>query len=185
MRLLVTGSSKLAGALLKHDWPRDWCIDSRRIEEILEEDFPINDYDVFLNCAHVGFKQCWLLEKFHEAWLNQSTKYIINFSSRAAKPNISKGIMYSTQKAALNHLADMLTYTTEKRYRMTVLNLGLLEREDLLAISTSYRAVCNLLELMMLDHEMGDPNEASEVTFQHKTNYRQAQEIKSEQQRQG
>ena len=40
MRLLVTGSSKLAGALLKFDWPRDWCIDSRRIEEILADDFP-------------------------------------------------------------------------------------------------------------------------------------------------
>lgn len=185
MRLLVTGSSKLAGALLKFEWPRDWCIDSRRIEEILEEDFSINDYDVFLNCAHVGFKQCWLLEKFHEAWLKDSSKYIINFSSRAAKPNISKGIMYSTQKAALNHLADLITYTTEKRYKMTVLNLGLLERPGLEDISTQYRAVCTLLEDLIWKHEIGFPNEHSEITFQHKINYKTAQELKSEQQRQG
>ena len=183
MRLLVTGSSKLAGALLKAEWPRDWCIDSARIEEILEDDFPIDDYDVFLNCAHVGFRQCWLLEKFHNAWLKDHTKYIINFSSRAAKPNISKGLMYSTQKAALNHMADLITYTTEKRYKMTVLNLGLLERPGLEDISTQYRAVCTLLEDLIWKHEIGFPNEHSEITFQHKINYRTAQELKSEQQR--
>ena len=182
MRLLITGSSKLAGALLKHEWPRDWCIDSARIEDILCGDIDVNEYDVFLNCAHVDFKQCWLLEYFHYAWLKDSSKYIINFSSRAAKANISKGIMYSTQKAALNHLSDLITYTTEKRYKMTVLNLGLLEQKRLEHISTPYKEVCKLLETLMENHEMGYPNEISEITFQHKTNYRKAQELKSEQQ---
>jgi len=190
MRLLITGSSKLAGYLhTKYFWPRDWCIDSARIEDILCGDVPINDYDVFLNCAHVDFKQCWLLEHFHYAWLKDSSKYIINFSSRAAKPNISKGLLYSTQKAALNHLSDLITYTTEREYRMTVLNLGLLwnpsEYDDyyIQDFATGYRQVGGLLGRLIEEHELGFANETSEITFQHKTNYREAQELKSEQQR--
>lgn len=178
MKLLITGSSKLAGALLEHKWPRHWYIDSARIEDILCGDINVNEYDVFLNCAHVDFKQCWLVEYFHYAWLKNRRKYIINFSSRAAKPNISKGLMYSTQKAALNHLCDLITYTTDKLYRMTVLNLGLLERPGFEGISISYKEICELLETLIQEHYSGSLNEVSEVTFQHIINYKTLQEKK-------
>ena len=182
MKVLITGSSKLAGALLNHDWPFNWVIDTARIENILHEEVDVSHYDVFLNCAHVGFKQCWLLDHFHNKWAHDCEKYIINFSSRAAKPNISRGLLYSAQKAALNHMADNLTYNSDKAYRMTTLNLGLLEFDE---YSTSYRKVCHLVEALMYKHWSGNTDVMTEVTYQDTTNYQRVQKLKAEEYKNG
>lgn len=177
MKLLITGTSNLSGALLRYYWDPHWTIESCRAEEILSGDINLDKYDVFLNCAHIGFKQCWLLEYVHNQWFDRDDKYIINFSSRAAKPNISKGYMYSTQKAALNHMADLLTYNSYKKYRMTTINLGLLEHSVL--NSVSYQEVCLYTRGLLYNFYYGNVSVATEVTYQSTANYKEVQDSKA------
>ena len=80
------------------------------------------------------------------AWKDEPTKKIINISSRAAQPNISKGYLYSAQKAALNHLANNLTYNSDKTCRITTMNLGLLEDQ---LPSISYKQVARWVNTIM------------------------------------
>ena len=104
MRIAVTGSTKLAGAIVQQ-----LSATSIRIEEDVDK----SEFDVFINCAHVGFEQTRLLQEWFNAWSDDNTKLIINISSRAGLPNLSKGYTYGAQKAALDHMTDNLTYNCD------------------------------------------------------------------------
>ena len=102
-------------------------------------------------------------------------KTIINISSRAAKPNISKGYLYAAQKAALNHLSDNLVYNNkDKRCKICTINLGLMEsKHDLPSLSYSHVAG----EVYRMIANTGDV-EYPEITIQHQENYVQVQNDK-------
>ena len=120
MRIAVTGSTKLAGTIIKR-----FNADSYRVEDNID----FSKYDVFINNAHVGFSQATLLQKWFDVCRYDKSKTIINISSRAALPNLSKGYSYGAQKAALDHLADNLTYNSDKLCKIITINLGMLEDE--------------------------------------------------------
>ena len=166
MRVLITGKTKLAGALIE----RMGDVQSCRVNDNINWD----KFDVFLNCAHVGFSQVELLFDAYENWKNDKEKLIINFSSRAYKPNISRGLMYSSQKAALNHLCDNIVYNTDCKCAVVVINLGLLESS---LPSTKYYEICELVEKIISDFK-SKKSLMTEVTFQHKHNYTEVQEMK-------
>lgn len=163
MRIAVTGSSKLAGAIVKQ-----FGADSYRVDYTIDKD----KYDVFINNAHVGFQQCFLLEEFAMAWWDDPTKLIINISSRAGLPNLSKGYMYAAQKAALDHLADNLTYNSDKKCRITTINLGMLEDE---LPSLSYKDVCKTIEDVL---QLSQHVEMPRIILQHSHNYQDIQQLK-------
>lgn len=165
MDIAITGSSKLAGAIVDR-----FDATSYRVDDKIDK----KKYDVFINNAHVGFQQCFLLEEFAMAWWDDPTKLIINISSRAGLPNLSKGYMYGAQKAALDHLADNLTYNSDKKCRITTINLGMLE--DPLP-SVTYSEVCDLIEHIL---DMNEELEIPRVFLQHSENYQKVQELKSD-----
>ena len=86
MRVAITGASGLAAAIAGA--LQDCSINHVRIEDIMDCDWVWEENDVFINCAHLGFDQTKLLHQAYEAWQKDSSKYIINISSRAAQPNI-------------------------------------------------------------------------------------------------
>jgi NADP-dependent 3-hydroxy acid dehydrogenase YdfG len=109
----------------------------------------------------------------YNAWKDDSTKTIINISSRASQPNISKGYLYAAQKASLNHLSNNLVYNSDKKCRITTLNLGLLQHQDLPCIS--YNEVAGWI----YRHCTGSKHiDIPEMTFQHAENYQSVQSDK-------
>lgn len=160
----VTGSSKLAGAIIER-----FKAESLRIE--LPIDF--KSYDIFINNAHVDYTQSTLLFDWFKECCFDSTKTIINISSRAGLPNISKGYLYSSQKAALDQLADNLTFNSYKKCKIVTLNLGMLEDE---LPSLKYEEVCNLIEYII---NLPNHIEMSRVVLQHSFSYKEVQELKS------
>ena len=171
-RVAITGSTGLAGAItaaLTRETDSGRSRGSTGGVAVtnfrLEDDIRPEDYDIFVNQAHKGFAQTDLLFRFFEAWKADPGKYIIYISSRAAQPNISKGYLYSAQKAALNHLAANLAYNSEKRCRITTVNLGLLEHA---LPSLSYSEVADAVkELTLLPAHI----EIADMTLQHAANY--------------
>ena len=128
---------------------------------------------MLINFAHRDFDQTKILEITHRAWKNDSTKQIINFSSRASQPNISKGHLYGSQKSSLNHLSNNLTYNSDKRYKLTTLNLGLLNHQDL--PSLTWQNVSGLVFMLITSY----PDiEIPEVTIQSFANYQEVQSDK-------
>jgi short-subunit dehydrogenase len=164
MRIAVTGSSKLAGAIIDR-----FDADSYRVEDRIEK----SDYDVFINNAHVGFQQTLLLEEWCHAWYEDSSKLIINISSRAGLPNLSKGYMYAAQKASLDHIADNITYNSHKKCRITTINLGMLE--DSLP-SVTYSEVCDLIQYVL---SLPKHLEIPRIFLQNAANYKEVQKLKS------
>ena len=129
--------------------------------------------DVLLNFAHQD--QADILSIAHEAWLNEGSKMIINFSSRAGHPNISKGYKYASEKAQLNHLANNLTYNSKKKYKMTTINLGLINHEDL--PSLKWNDIAHLVYKLVTAY----PSiEFPEITMQHRANYMEVQSDKQD-----
>ena len=163
-KILVTGSTRLAGSVIEH-----FQADSYRVEDTI----PFEDYDVFINNAHVGFEQCALFSKCLDVWKYDSTKLIINISSRAAYPNLSKGVMYAAQKAALDHMSDNLVFNSDKRCRITTLNLGLLN-DDL--PSLTYLEVCDMMRYII---ELPEHLDIPKIGFQHVHNYQDIQHQKN------
>ena len=142
MKVAITGSSGLAknikDTLEASPHQGDTIkVSTPRIEDITMNDVRwwgfdydnSNHVDVLINFAHKDFDQTRILDIAHRAWKSDDSKFIINISSRAAQPNISKGYMYATQKASLNHLSNNLTYNSDKQYKMTTINLGLLNHD--------------------------------------------------------
>lgn len=162
--MVVTGSTKLAGAIIDR-----FNADSIRVEDVDAH----TDYDIFVNNAHVGFEQVYLLEKYFNAWRYDETKLIINISSRAGLPNLSKGYMYGAQKAALDHFADNLVYNSDKKCKITNINLGMLE--DTLP-SIKYTDVCDLIAyIISLPLHLEIPR----IFLQHAHNYQDVQRLKA------
>lgn len=163
-RILVTGSTKLAGAIIQ-------SLNAHTCR--LEDKIIKSDFDVFINNAHVGFKQTELLMEWFNAWKDDDSKLIINISSRAGLPNLSKGHLYAAQKASLDHLSDSLIYTTNKKVRITTLNLGMLEDE---LPSVSYAEVCAILQFIItLPRHLEIPR----LFLQNSANYKSIQELKA------
>ncbi len=168
MKALITGTSTLYDAL-KPYMPIDNC----RIEEILEGKIDLSDYSVLINYAHVGFKQVEVLEHTFNEWKYDSDKYIFNISSRAAQPNISKGYMYASQKAALNHYANNLHWNCEqKNCRITNLDLGAVALPGI--PSLSWQLVADTILSLLIS-----PVEVPNMTLQEHSNYRSVQDTKA------
>lgn len=164
MRIAVTGSTKLAGAIID----RFKC-DSIRIDQEIDK----SQYDVFINNAHRDFDQVTLLEQWSKAWYDDSTKMIINISSRAGLPMLSKGYLYGAQKAALDHLSDNLTYNSDKKFRICTINLGMLEDE---LPSVRYSEVCDLIAYIL---QLPSHLEMPRVFLQHRHAYQDVQKLKA------
>lgn len=163
MRIAVTGNSKLAAAI------RDrFNALSFRVEDQIDK----SNFDIFVNNAHVGFKQCELLYDWYEEWKHDKSKLIINISSRAGLPNLSKGFLYAAQKAALDHLSDNLIYNSDKLCRITSINLGMLE--DSLP-SVSYKETCDLIEYII---RLPVHLEIPRIFLQNSHNYKDIQSMK-------
>jgi NAD(P)-dependent dehydrogenase (short-subunit alcohol dehydrogenase family) len=178
MKVIITGSSGLARSLSDKITRASLfdvnIVNEARIEDLLLwESWEWNEYDAFINCAHVDFEQCNLLMKCFLAMGQDPNKTIINISSRAAQPNISKGYLYAAQKAALNHLSTNLVYNSDKRCRITTVNLGLLEHQDL--PSVGYHEVSRWI----YDHpKASSETDVPEITIQNRANYQGVQSDK-------
>ena len=129
--------------------------------------------DVLINFAHDDFEQTRILQYAHDSWVDKEDKYIINFSSRASQPNISKGYFYASAKASLNHLANNLQYNSDKKYKMTTLNLGLLNSP---MPSISRQEVAGLVYRLITSYP---EIEIADMTIQAHHNYKGVQEMKS------
>tara|TARA_Y100000996_G_scaffold410175_1_gene392080 strand:- start:589 stop:1158 length:570 start_codon:yes stop_codon:yes gene_type:complete len=175
MRTLITGKTKLAGAIMAHLHEK---IVTQKIEiesTRVDADIPWKYFDVFINNAPLN--QAELLNDAFAEWKSDPSKLIINISSRAAKPNISKGYLYAAKKAELNHLADNLVYNSERQCGIVTLSLGLLENDEV--PSLTYDEVCEKIEEIIFDWYTDRPW-ASEITLQHRDNYRENQQFKEE-----
>ena len=182
MRVAITGTSGLAKTIKDTLEATPFKGQTIEVTPIRCEDITMNDtrcwiyrgyrpVDVLINLAHQD--QAKILDITHRAWENEKTKYIINVSSRAAHPNISKGYVYASEKAQLNHMANNLQYNSEKRYKMTNLNLGLLNHEDL--PSVKHQDVAGLIHKLITsypDYEIAD------ITLQAHANYQNVQSDK-------
>lgn len=163
MRIAVTGSSKLAGAIASR-----FKADTVRVEQPVD----FTKYDVFINNTHKDFCQTELLYKWFMAWRDNPGKLIVNISSRAGLPNLSKGYIYAAQKASLDHLSDNLIYNSDKKCRITTVCLGMLEDQ---LPSLRYTEVCDLLQYIIY---MPSHLEIPKIYFQHSYNYKQVQKEK-------
>ena len=168
MKVIITGSTGLAKNLKSVIEATPYIGDSHSVNTVRVEDTINWDYyDVFINCAHVDFEQVELLQECFEAFKTHKEKTIVNISSRAHQPNISKGYKYAAQKAALNHLSNNLVYNNvEKQCRIMTINLGLLNHPTL--PSLDYNEVSGyILRYLTWDSHLEIP----EVTLQHSANY--------------
>jgi hypothetical protein len=182
MRVAITGSSGLAKTIKDTLEATPFRGQTIEVTPIRCEDITMNKEncwiynghrpcDVLINLAHQD--QAKILGISHRAWQGEKTKYIINISSRASQPNISKGYEYASEKAQLNHLANNLTYNSDKRYKMTTLNLGLLNDESL--PSVKHQDVAGLIHKLITsypDYEIAD------ITLQAHANYQSVQSDK-------
>ena len=179
MNIGITGTTGLAeaiaGALQDHK------IYTPRIDDILmnpehfygfDKTNP-NEFDILINHAHRDFDQTNILDIAMRHWKNLSNKYIINISSRAHQPNISKGYMYATQKASLNFLTNTLVYNSDKQCRITTINLGLLNDEDL--PSLTHEEVADAVKYLI---DLPQHIEIPEITLQNSANYQDVQSDK-------
>ena len=182
MRVAITGSSGLAKIIADTLEATPFRGNTIKVDPIRCEDITSNGTqcwvfsgyrpaDVLINLAHQD--QSKILSIAHEAWESEKTKFIINISSRASQPNISKGYVYASEKAQLNHLANNLQYNSKKRYKMTTINLGLLNHENL--PSVKHQDVAGLIYKLITsypDYEIAD------VTLQAHANYQNIQSDK-------
>ena len=182
MRIAITGSSGLAEIIKRTLEATPHLGNTFKVDPIRCEDITMNGRncwifsgyqpcDVLINLAHQD--QSEILSIAHEAWEGEKTKYIINISSRASQPNISKGYVYASEKAQLNHLANNYQYNSKKRYKMTTINLGLLNNENL--PSVKHQDVAGLIYKLITSYP---EYEIADVTLQAHANYRSVQSDK-------
>lgn len=165
-KIAITGSTKLAKSCMDVI-DANWY--SCRIENA---ESAINISDVFINQAHQDWNQVNLFDSFFKAWRDKENKHIINISSRAAQPNISKGYLYAAQKAALNHYTNNVVYNSNKKCKVTTINLGLLEHD---LPSLPYDIVATYIKWIL---EQPAYIEIPDITIQHSSNYVEVQEAK-------
>ena len=144
---------------------------SSRFDDVVEG-FDKNT-DVFINNRHDSFNQTKLLMKAFGEW-KYTDKTIINIGSRSKYPNISKGFMYSTSKAALNHLSNNLRLNSDKTCRIIDVNCGLLESE---LPSLTYKEIT---EIIVWCINQPKHIEIGEISVWEKTPYKIVSELKDE-----
>ena len=83
--------------------------------------------------------------------------------------------MYASQKASLTHLSSNLTYNSDKRCRITTINLGLLENADV--PSVKHTEVADIVRWLIRMAEFTEL-EVPEITVQNRANYRNVQSDK-------
>lgn len=182
MRVAITGSSGLAKVIKDTLEATPFRGETIEVTPIRCEDITMNKEDcwiynghspceVLINLAHQD--QAKILGITHRAWEQDKSKYIINISSRAAQPNISKGYEYAADKAQLNHLANNLQFNSVKRYKMTTINLGLLNDQDL--PSVKHQDVAGLIHKLITSYP---DYEVADITLQAHANYRGVQSDK-------
>lgn len=182
MRVAITGTSGLADIIKRTLEATPYRGNTIEVSPLRCEDITSNGRncwvfsgykpcDVLINLAHQD--QSKILSIAHEAWEGEKTKYIINISSRASQPNISKGYMYASEKAQLNHLANNYQYNSKKRYKMTNLNLGLLNSDTL--PSVKHQDVAGLIHKLITTYS---EYEIADVTLQAHANYQGVQSDK-------
>lgn len=182
MRVAITGTSGLAKIIKDTLEATPFRGQTIEVTPIRVEDITMNrencwiynghrPCDVLINLAHQD--QAKILGITHRAWEGEKTKFIINISSRAAQPNISKGYEYASEKAQLNHLANNLQYNSNKRYKMTTLNLGLLNDESL--PSVKHQDVAGLIHKLITSYP---DYEVADITLQAHANYQSVQSDK-------
>jgi len=175
MKVAITGSTGLAGNIKAVIEATPYCGFAHTVDSFRTTDhIDFKQYDVFINCANVGFDQVKLLEDCFEVFKSEPKKTIVNISSRAHQPNVSKGYMYASQKAALTHYANNLIYNNaEKQCRIMTVHLGLLNHDTL--PSLDYNEVSSfILRQLTWDSHF----EIAEVTLQHSHNYTEIQKAK-------
>ncbi len=177
-KIAITGTSGLAGSIIqrlsKHNTDNSHNLFSFDVTPIrIEQEVDKSIFDVFINHAHKDFHQTNLLFEWFECWRNESDKYIINISSRAQYPNISKGYLYSAQKASLNQLSHNLIFNSDKKCKISTLNLGLFDSK--FPSLSSSEIVDQILYLLLLPNHI----EISEMTIQHLYNYCEVQKMKA------
>lgn len=187
MKVAITGGSKGLGRYLSENL----CINSKVSELLLVKnrlpDYTaicdeVDDCDVFINNAAEDFYQTEMFYRIFERWASLPYKYIINIGSRAGNPNISKGYLYSAQKAALSQLTDNLVYNCpHKRCKITTLNLGWLDEHPggvLHHLKLPYYDVKETIQFLL-----SQPGwvEIPSLTLQHSVNYVHAQAEKEAQ----
>ena len=181
MKVAITGSSGLAKTIKDTLEATPFKGDTIEVHTPRMEDITMNgmnwwgwaNVDVLINFAHDDFEQTKILQYAHDSWVDKEDKYIINFSSRASQPNISKGYLYASAKASLNHLANNLQYNSDKKYKMTTLNLGLLNSP---MHSISRQEVAGLVHKLITSYP---EIEIADMTIQAHHNYQGVQELKS------
>ena len=182
MRVAITGSSGLAKIIADTLEATPFRGNTIKVDPIRCEDITSNGTqcwvfsgyrpaDVLINLAHQD--QSKILSIAHEAWESEKTKFIINISSRASQPNISKGYVYASEKAQLNHLANNYHYNSSKRYKMTTINLGLLNDESL--PSVKHQDVAGLIYKLITSYP---DYEVADITLQAHANYQSVQSDK-------
>ena len=144
---------------------------SSRFDDVVEG-FDKNT-DVFINNRHDGFNQTKLLMEAFDEW-KYTDKTIINIGSRSKYPNISKGFMYSTSKAALNHLSNNLRLNSDKTCRIIDVNCGLLESD---LPSLTYEEIT---EIIVWCINQPKHIEIGEISVWEKTPYKIVSELKDE-----
>jgi len=185
-RIAITGTTKLADFIKRTFEASPWMGGTFEIKQLRIEDILVNGTncwifdennkksccDILINHAHKDFDQVKILDIADRVWRNNPDKMIINISSRAAQPNISKGHLYASQKAALNHFANNLTYNSDRQYKMTTLNLGLMNSD---LPSMNYTFVAGYIYQLITSY----PDiEFTEVTMCDRANYRDVQTLK-------
>jgi NADP-dependent 3-hydroxy acid dehydrogenase YdfG len=146
-------------------------IDLENTTDVIEK---IKDADIFINNANHKFTQAEILFELFNEWKDDPEKMIINISSRAAQPNISKGYLYAAQKAALDHLANNLVYNTDgKKCRITTISLGLLNKEH---HALSYHQVAATIATLIGQPQ---PTETVHLSIQHSSCYQEVQALKA------
>mgnify|MGYP001379339492 CR=1 FL=1 len=177
MKALITGSSKLAGAIIEQLHEKivyqKLDVESCRVDS----DIPWRHYDIFINCAAVDFSQPKLLNDAYQEWKGDDSKLIINIGSRASQPNISKGYLYAAEKSSLNHLVNNLIYNSDRKCGIILLNLGLIEHKEL--PSLTYDDITMCLKDIIFNYYCDNPV-MSEITLQHQANYIGVQKEKEE-----
>ena len=181
MKVAITGSSGLAKTISDTLEATPYKGDAITVHTCRIEDITMNgigwwgwdNVDVQINFAHDDFEQTKILQYAHDSWVDNEDKYIINFSSRASQPNISKGFFYASAKASLNHLANNLQYNSAKKYKMTTLILGLINSP---MPSISRQEVAGLVYGLITSYP---EIEIADMTIQAHHNYKGVQELKA------
>lgn len=147
-----------------------------RIADVMRlKDYDEYPWEVFINHGQRDYDQSAVLYKMAMAWADEPDKIIINISSRAAFPNLTKDHMYGAQKASLDHLANNLTYNSTVKCRITTLNLGMIVDPGSEIPGCTWKDVGDMIYTIM---NLPSYIEIPQMTMQHRHPYTLVQDMK-------